>query len=111
VEIVLASIEPRPVEFMALHVPLQPMHALPQESSFPLQPERHRTVNLFSLGTNAPHAGIWHVVDAVPRELPLGKYKIKLIVSTNETPPVEQWFQVEISRAKNSQTLSIKREV
>lgn len=110
VEIVLASIEPRPPEFMTLHVPLRPMHAPPGESRFPLQPEMHRTVNLFSLDVNAPYACIWHVVDAVPPTLPLGNYRIKLIVSTNETPPTEQWFQVEISRGKNSQILSIKLE-
>lgn len=110
VEVVLASIEPRPSQFMTLHVPLQPMHAPPEQSSFPLQPETHRTVNLLSLDINAPHACIWHVVNAVPRTLPLGNYRIKLIVSTNETPPTEQWLRVEVSRGENSQTLSIDRE-
>lgn len=110
VELVLASIEPRPADFMTLHVPLQPMHAPPQDSRFSLQPEMHRTVNLFSLDINSPVADIWHVVDAVPRSLPLGEYRLLLIVSTNERPPIEQWFSVKMSRGDRSQTLSVVRE-
>jgi hypothetical protein len=55
-------------------------------------------------------AFIWHVGDAVPHALPLGNYRIRLTVSANEAPPIEQWFQVEMNRGKNSQSLLITRE-
>ena len=107
VEVMLAAIDPRPDDFMTLHVPLQPIHAAPDTPRFTLQPEMHRTVNVLSLEMNSPYADIWHVVDAVPRQLPLGHYRIKMIVSTDQTVPKEQWFNVEIRRRANGQTLSI----
>ena len=61
---------------MTLHVPLWPMHASSTESRFTLQPEMHRTVNLLSLDINSPEADICHVVDSVPRNLPLGTYRM-----------------------------------
>jgi hypothetical protein len=110
VEVMLAGIDPRPADFMTLHVPLQPMHAAPDTPRFTLQPEMHKTVNVLSLEIDSKYAHIWHVVDAVPRQLPLGHYRIKMIVSTDQTPPKEQWFKVEISRRRHGQTLSIVQE-
>jgi hypothetical protein len=110
VEVMLAAIDPRPDDFMTLHVPLLPMHASLGTPQFALQPEMQRSINVLSLDINSPYAAVWHVVDAVPRQLPLGRYRIKLIVSTDQTPPKEQWFKVEISRRTNGQTLSIERE-
>lgn len=113
VEVLLAEIEPRPDDFMTLHVPLQPMHASPDVPRFTLQPAMHRSVNFFSMDLNTPGADIWHVVDAVPRLLPLGRYRAKLIVATDQTPPAEQWFKVEVRREtkpKHVLTLKVERE-
>ena len=105
----LAAIEPRPPEFMTLHVPLWPMHASSTESRFTLQPEMHRTVNLLSLDINSPEADICHVVDSVPRNLPLGTYRMKLIATANETPPTQQWLRVHLSRGECSQRMDAAR--
>ena len=101
VEVLVAAIEPRPDEVMTLHVPLQPMHASPEATRFPLQPGMHRSVNVLSMDLNAPYADLWHVVDAVPRNIPLGRYRMKLVVSTDQTSPTEQWFTMTVDRQTN----------
>jgi hypothetical protein len=109
VEVILAAIDPRPDDFTTLHVPLQPIHTDSDTPRFTLQPDMHKTVNVLSLDMNSPYAVIWHIVDSVPCQLPLGHYRIKMIVPTDQTPPKEQWFNLEISRRTNGQTLSIVR--
>ena len=98
VEALLAEIEPHPEEFITLHVPLLPIHCKTRECRFSLQPEMHRTVNLLSLDMNSQYADVWHVTDGLTSALPMGKYRMKLMVSTNQTPPIAQWFTVEIGR-------------
>ncbi len=113
VEVLLVAIDPRPDGFMTLHVPLQPMHAPPESSRFMLQPGMHCSVNVLSMDLNSLAADIWHVVDAVPRQLPLGQYRMKFIVTTDQTPPMEQWFKAEVGRQTEprlSLTLLLARE-
>jgi hypothetical protein len=94
VEVKLAEIEPRPSSFITLHVPLWRMHAR-DESKFSLQPEMIQSVDLIYFYKDKHSAYFCHTVETVPKELPRGVYRIKLIASANEASLTEQWFKVE----------------
>lgn len=96
VEIVLASSDPMPNEFMTLAVPLLPMHAADQ-TRFSLRPRFPQTVNVVSANTEGENTCyLWHNTQTVPHDFPDGTYRLKFVATANETSPAEQMATLEL---------------